>query len=58
MLNKYKGCLMGALVGDCIGRIFEIPLIPFRLIEVPTITAAIQHHVDKRKSEPWIHCSQ
>ncbi|XP_055332729.1 ADP-ribosylhydrolase ARH3-like isoform X2 [Paramacrobiotus metropolitanus] len=48
ILSKYRGCLMGALAGDCIGYIFEVPRSPPKFVEVSKIEKAVRDQHDKK----------
>ncbi|XP_055335834.1 ADP-ribosylhydrolase ARH3-like [Paramacrobiotus metropolitanus] len=40
MLSQYRGCLLGALVGDCLGRVFEGARPPVQVSEIEAEIAA------------------
>ncbi|XP_055335856.1 ADP-ribosylhydrolase ARH3-like isoform X2 [Paramacrobiotus metropolitanus] len=44
MLSKYRGCLLGALVGDCLGRMFEGARPPLQVAEIEAAIAKQKEH--------------
>lgn len=41
--------MVGALIGDCVGRLFEKPRKWLQYVEVDEILSAIRHHMENRK---------